>query len=165
MLKHLIYISFLSFFFTSPSISKIRELYKEAPNSKEITLQLVKELETIKKTDNAVLVAYKAASLTLLAKNSKGAKIKKEYFNKGKELLEFIISKNPKNIELRFIRLTIQEKTPKFLKYKEYISEDKRFIYNHLKSVTDRDLKDYIKEFVLESKSFSIEEKNVISEL
>lgn len=164
-MKYILYISFLSFFFTSPSISKIRELYKEAPNSKEITLQLVKELETIKKTDNPVLVGYKAASLTLLAKNSKGAKTKKTYFKKGKELLEFIISKNPKNIELRFIRLTIQEKTPKFLKYKDHINEDKFFIYNQLISVKNSNLKNYIKEFVLQSKSFSIEEKNVISEL
>ncbi len=165
MLKQFIYISFLSFFFTSPSISEIRELYKEAPNSKKITLQLVKELEAIKRTDKAVLVAYKAASLTLLAKASKGAKSKKIYFKEGVELLEFIISKNPKNIELRFIRLTIQEKSPKFLKYKEHINEDKLFIYNHLKSVKDSNLQAYIKGYVLQSKLFSIEEKNVISEL
>ncbi|MCF6346971.1 MAG: hypothetical protein L3J20_01560 [Flavobacteriaceae bacterium] len=165
MLKQIIYISFFSFFLSNPSISEIRELYKEAPNSQKITLQLVKELETIKKTDNAVLVGYKAASLTLLAKNSKGVKTKKGYFKEGKELLEFIISKNPKNIELRFIRLTIQEKTPKFLKYKEHINEDKSFIYNQLKNVKDSNLQTYIKGFVLQSKSFSIEEKNVISEL
>ncbi len=140
-------------------------MYKEAPNSKEITLQLVKELETIKKTDAAVLVAYKAASLTLLAKNSKGVKSKKAYFKEGVTLLEFIISENPKNIELRFIRLTIQEKTPKFLKYKANISEDKSFIYNQLKNVKNSNLRAYIKGYVLQSKLFSIEEKNVISEL
>ncbi len=164
-MKYILYISFLSFFFISPSISEIRELYKEAPNSKEVTLQLVKELEAIKKTDAAVLVAYKAASLTLLAKNSKGVKSKKAYFKEGVTLLEFIISKKPKNIELRFIRLTIQEKTPKFLKYKENISEDKSFIYNQLKNVRDSNLQTYIKGYVLQSKLFTIEEKNVISEL
>jgi len=164
-LKYILFISFFSLFFTSPSISDIRELYQEASGSKEITLQLVKELEAVKKTDNAVLVAYKAASLTLLAKNTKGAKSKKMYFKEGVDLLEFIISKNSKNIELRFIRLTIQEKTPKFLKYKENINEDKFLIYNHLKNGKNTNLQTYMKEYVLQSKVFSIEEKNVISEL
>jgi len=164
-MKSIVYISIFSFLFSNPSVSEIRELYKDAANSLEITQQLHAKLEVINKTDKAVLVAYKGASLILLAKNSKGTKIKKVYFKEGIELLEYSVSKNLKNIELRFIRLTIQEKSPKFLKYKKNISEDKSFINNQLKSVKNSNLRAYIKEYVLQSNIFTIEEKNVISKL
>ena len=164
-MKSFIYILFFSFLFSNPSVSEIRELYKEAANSREITQQLYAKLKGVKKTDNAVLVAYKGASLILIAKNSKEKKNKKANFKKGIELLEYSIARNPKNIELRFIRLTIQERAPKFLKYKNNISEDTSLINDQLKSVKNSNLQACIQEYVLQSNLFTIEEKNVISKL
>ncbi len=165
ILKYIFYISFSSLLFFNPSISEVRELYKKAVTSEEVADQFYNALENVKKTDNAVLVAYKAASLTIKGKYAEGAKNKKIYFKNGVTLLEYIINENPNLIELRVIRLSIQENAPKVLKYKKNMSEDASFIYQHLKEVKNKDKKAYISAYVLQSKSFSPEEKNVISEL
>jgi len=165
MIKIIFHIVFISFFLWNPSVSELREMYVKAADSKEISEQFSEKLKNIKKTDKAVLVAYKAAALTIKAKHTKKVANKKEYFKEGAALLEYIIAKNPKHIELRVIRLSIQENSPKVLKYRANKSEDAAYIYKHLKAVSSQAKKTYIKAFVLQSKSFSTEEKNVISEL
>ncbi len=165
MFKAILYIAFISLFVGQLSVSELRELYVKASDSKEISDQFSEKLKDVKKTDKAVLVAYKAAALTLKAKHAKKIKDKKAYFKEGAALLEYVIAKNPNDIELRVIRLSIQENSPKVLKYRAKKSEDAAYIYKHLKSVSNQAKKNYIKAFVLQSKSFSTEEKNVISEL
>ncbi|MDG1476252.1 MAG: hypothetical protein P8Q14_03835 [Vicingaceae bacterium] len=61
-------------------------------------------------------------------------------FLKGKDTLEHLINNYSNNIELRFLRLTIQENLPKILGYNENIIEDKTFINNNLHIVSDQDL-------------------------
>ncbi len=164
-MKITFYIVFISLFIGQPSVSELRELYIKASDSKEVSKQFFEKLKDIKKTDKAVFVAYKAAALTLKAKHAKKIANKKKYFKEGAAMLEYIIAENPKDIELRVIRLSIQENSPKILKYRAKKSEDAAYIYKHLKAVSSKAKKTYIKAFVLQSKSFSTEEKNVISEL
>ncbi len=76
-----IFVFFIGLF--SPSLTKVREDYKNAFDSKEVTLQLNKELSEVKKTDDNLLVAYKGAVLTLMAKHSKNSKEKKTFFKEG----------------------------------------------------------------------------------
>ena len=61
-------------------------------------------------------------------------------FLKGKDKLEYLINNYSNNIELRFLRLTIQENLAKILGYNENINEDKTFINNNLHLVSDKDL-------------------------
>jgi len=149
----------------NPSISEIRTLYMSASDSEEDAKTLYEKLENIKKSDNATLVGYKAASLTVKAKHESKIKEKKAYFKEGTLLLEFIIEKNPNNIELRLIRLSIQENSPKLLKYKMNIDADKTFLYNQLPHVKNKGLKNHIKGYVSKSNAFTTEEKTVISKL
>ena len=86
-------------------------------------------LVTVTKEDQVNLVAYKGASIALHAKQSKKVKDKKELFLEGVSYIEFAIKKEPDAIEPRFVRLTIQENTPKLLKYKRNIEEDKTVIF------------------------------------
>ena len=165
MLKYILYISFITFLLLKPSILEVRDLYKKGAASKEVASQMYKELSTIKESDGHVFVAYKAAALTLVAKHAKKIKDKKEYFKRGAALLEKTITGYPNDIELRFIRLSIQQNSPKILKYKGDISKDKSYIFDNLATIKNKDLKSYIKTYVLESKSFSAAEKNVISKL
>ncbi len=164
-MKITFYIVFISLFIGQPSVSELRDLYVKASDSKEVSKQFSEKLKNIKKTDKAVLVAYKAAGLTLKAKHAKKISNKKKYFKEGAALLEYIIAENPKDIELRVIRLSIQENSPKILKYRANKSEDAAYIYKHLKKVSSKAKKVYIKAYVLQSKFFSTEEKNVISGL
>ena len=147
----------------SPDLSKVREEYKNAFNSKEVTIQLNKDLADVDEEDNTILVAYKGAVLTLMSKYSNSTKEKKMYFKEGASLLDFAIEEKPENVEMRCIRLGVQENTPKILKYRSNISEDKQLIISQYNSIQSRDIKSYVKGFVVQSKSFTEEEKVVFN--
>ena len=112
----------------SPSLTKVRTDYKKSFNSKEVTLQLNKYLAEVKKTDKKLLVAYKGAVLILMANYSKVIKEKKTFFKEGATLLNFAIIEEPTNVEMRCLRLSIQENAPKLLKYRANKIEDKQKI-------------------------------------
>lgn len=164
MIKNLIFVLFIGLF-SSPPIGKVRNLYKDCTASKENAIAFYNTLKDVKKTDGILLNSYKNAAIALKAKYEKGAKNKKKLFKEGVLSLEKNISKQPNNIELRLIRLSIQENIPKLLKYNKNILEDKHFINNNLHQVKNKKLRNYIKTFVLQSKSFTKEEKAVILKL
>ena len=116
----------------------------------------------VAKSDAKILVAYKGAVTTLKAKFAKSTKDKKTLFKEGATLIEYAIAEDPNNIEIRCIRLGVQENTPKVVKYYKNIPEDKQFVLEHYKEITTSKLKDYIKGFVMHSKSFTDSEKEQI---
>ena len=112
-MKFLFFIAiFISTFGNDVKLSEIREAYVNASGSKEITLKLSNELSSVTKNDIPVLVAYKGAVLTIEAKYAKGKNNKKELFKEGADLLEYAVKTSPNNIEIRTLRLSIQEKHP-----------------------------------------------------
>ena len=122
---------------------------------------LSKSLAQISKTDDAILVAYKGALLTIKAKFSGPIKDKKRYFKEGAALLEHAISAEPENIELRCIRMGVQENSPKILRYKSNIDEDKQFLIDHYSSIKNQEIKDLIEGYVRQSTHFSDAEKQL----
>ena len=144
------------------SISSVRKEYKATVLSKVKTELLYKKLQKVTKKDNKVLLAYKGAVTALIAKKQKGAKAKKEFFKQGVELLEYAVKSKPNNIEIRFIRLTVQQNAPKFLKYNKQIENDKKIIFKQLKVLKSAVLKKYITDYILQSEHFTDIEKSVI---
>lgn len=147
----------------SITLPEVRVAYKEAIESKEKAEILYAELAKVKK-EKVVLNGYKAATEVLLSKFSKQGEKRKERLKKGVGLLEDLILNNQDNVELRFLRLGIQENLPKFLKYNKNITEDKQLIIQQYPKLNDKHLKQVLKEYVLQSKVFTNEEKNVFSE-
>lgn len=160
MLKILL-ISFLTLT-ASMSADSVRELYKNASKSKANSEEFYNKLKSVKNTDNVILLGYKAAAIALKSRFEKPVKSKKHLFLKAKALLEKQIERDPNEIELRLIRLSIQESVPKILKYKQNIEEDKDFIYKNIAAITNMEKSNYIKAFVAQSKSFSNQEKSII---
>jgi len=148
----------------NPNLSEVRTLYVKASESSENVALLSKKLENVSSSSNPILVGYKAASLTLQAKHLKGAKNKKVKFKEGAGMLEDVLSKFPNRIELRLIRLSIQENTPKLLKYKGNITEDKAFILNNFSETESKELKKHILGYVLQSDAFTPQETEVFSD-
>ncbi|WP_456439655.1 hypothetical protein [Psychroserpens sp.] len=144
-------------------INTVRNAYKEAAQDNTKIEAFSKLLSNISKKDDIALVAYKGASITLLAKGEKKIKDKKNRFVEGVSYVEYAIEKAPNDIEVRFIRLGIQENTPKILKYKKNIEEDKLFLLKQFKDINSSNLRNHIKDYILQSKAFSDEEKLVIS--
>ena len=67
-------------------------------------------------------------------------------FNKGKHKLELLIIKEPKNANLRYVRLVMQEQLPKILNYNSDIEHDKQFLSELLKI---KDSTDYLDTYIL----------------
>lgn len=157
-MKALILFLSLFLFVATPELSEVRKQYTNAIDSKANAEKFYKLLESVSKEDSKTLVAYKGASVALQAKFSPKKEDKKKQFIEGTQLLEFALKNDSKNLEIRLIRLSIQENTPKIMKYKANIAEDKQFIVSNFSKQT-ASLKDFVRLYLKQSKVFSTEEK------
>ncbi len=128
----------------------LRVAYQQASSSEERALALLAELEK-DKSKNSTLEGYRGAVTMMLAKFQLNPISKLSYFNNGKTILEAAIAKDPDNIELVFIRHTVQCNAPSFLQYNNKLSSDKQQLLVELKYVKDADLKNRILQFLKSS--------------
>ncbi|NND88838.1 MAG: hypothetical protein HKM28_06295 [Flavobacteriaceae bacterium] len=131
----------------------------EAATVEAVAKKLNTQLQGVDLSDPAILVAYKGAIMTMMAKYTRNKSEKKDFFKEGVSLLEAAVESDPNNIEIRTIRLSIQENAPKFLRYHKNISEDKQYILEHYKEVRNAELKIFVKKFVQQSSEFEDQEK------
>ena len=71
-------------------------------------------------------------------------------FRTEKNNLERLIKENPNNLHLRYIRLVVQENTPKFLNYFSNIELDKKIINQFL---SRKDKTDYLDKYIIKNTS------------
>ncbi|WP_264535732.1 hypothetical protein [Flavobacterium sp. N1736] len=160
-MKLLLTLLLLVNFTTTPDLAAIRKIYPDVAKSEANAKEFTEKLSVISNNDEKILVAYKAASILVDSKFESliGSKISR--FKEGAKLLEATIKSDPNNIEIRMIRLSIQEDVPGITGYKKNIKEDKKFITTHYAEQSGA-LKEYLKDFVLQSKSFSEKEKQFV---
>jgi hypothetical protein len=158
-MKYLFIIFFVSFISNAQDLKKNRSEYPKAVQNVEITTQLDGELAKVNPSNKPVLLAYKGAVSTLKAKFAKARSDKKEFFKEGISLIESAVKADGSNIEIRYIRMSVQENSPRFLGYHKNIDEDKEFILKNYKTISSTELKELVKDFVLKSENFSETEK------
>ncbi|SRX72227.1 hypothetical protein [Aequorivita antarctica] len=162
-MKYLFIIALLvSFVGNAQDLKEIRSSYPKAAGSTEITTNLDENLANITSSDKPVLLAYRGAVLTLKAKFAKSRSEKKDFFKEGVSLIESAIKTEPSNIEIHYIRMSVQENSPRFLGYHKNIEDDKRFLLDNYAAVSSKELKSVIKDFVLKSENFDESEKKSI---
>jgi len=143
-MKSTILIFLFTFQFFNFSIEKSAYYHALKSDSIHILNSMIKQLD--EEAPNALNRAYKG---TLIAKtssfeNKPAQKIK--MFKTGVTLLENEISNSPKNVEYRFLRLTIQENCPKILNYNKNTNEDAQIItseFSHLNKELKNIILDY----------------------
>jgi hypothetical protein len=142
-----------------PELSTVRRQYIEAATSEQSAGSFHKSFSAISDThaDNTLL-AYKAASIVLMAKYEGNFISKTRFFNRGTGLLESVIKKDPTNFEARLIRLNIQDNVPWITGYTGDIKEDKAFLLKNFASQSE-DLKVFAKAYIKQSGAFSDKEK------
>ncbi|HEY1195138.1 hypothetical protein [Flavobacterium sp.] len=148
-------------FVGAPDLASIRKVYPDVAKSETNAKEFVAKLAGVSHNDDKILVAYKAASILVDSKFEKKIGEKIERFKEGAKLLEATIKSDPSNIEMRMIRLSVQEDVPGITGYKKNIKEDKKFITTYY-AAQGAALKEYLKDFVLQSKSFSEKEKQFV---
>ncbi len=145
----------------TPDLASIRKMYTVVTKSESNAKEFSQKLADVSNSDDKILVAYKAASILLDSKFEKKLQDKIDRFKEGAKLLESTIKSEPNNIEIRMIRLSIQENVPGITGYKKNIKEDKKYLTDHYAEQNNA-LKDYLKDFILQSKSFSDKEKQFV---
>lgn len=151
----------LPLFGFTQDLKVLRLEYSTATMDMHTAEALSESLATISKEDDATRLGYKGALLTVKAKFTRPIKDKKRYFKEGVSLLENAISMEPENIELRCLRMGVQENSPKILKYKGNIDTDKQFLIDNFNSVKNVEIKELIAGYVRQSTHFSAAEKQL----
>lgn len=155
------FLALFLFLFSNPTIIEIRKLYTTATSSESNAKEFAAKLTDIGKEDNKTLVAYKGASLTIVSKLEKKVSDKSKKFKEGSSLIEYAVANEPNSIEIRMIRLSVQENVPKIVNYRGSKKADAAFLLDHYKEQTGT-LKSYIGDFIAQSKSFTAAEKQLV---
>jgi len=149
------------------SYIEYRNLFAASPNDEAKATLLIEKTKNAT-TATPVDLGYLGGAKMAMANHCYMPNNKLKYFNEGKNLLQSAIIAAPNNIELRFIRFSIQCNVPSFLGYSSNLEADKTSLINHLKSSAaknDSDLKTRIKNFLLLSSQCTEAEKNAIRNL
>lgn len=147
-------VGFLSF--ATIDLASIRSAFQKADESEAHTDDLYKSLKDYSKNDPVVL-AYKGAAYGLRAKYELNRQVKKELFSRGAKTIESAVKSAPNNIEIRLIRLIIQENAPKVVKYNSNLAEDKKLILSNF-SKQSADVKAVIRAYAKRSKTLTTDD-------
>ncbi len=143
--------------FIGSDIAEVRKLYPAA-SANEKNAHEFHEIVNRVGSDDAVIQAYRGAAETLLSKFSGKVGEKISHMKAGADLIDGAVSKDPDNIEIRMVRLSVQENVPRIVNYRKNKDEDKAAILAGYEK--SGPIKEYIRQFILRSDSFSKEEKN-----
>lgn len=153
-----LFLPILFFLFANPDLAEVRKLYTDAAKSESNTKAFNEKVATIADNDpDKVLVAYKGCGLTLNSKFSKVLVDKISFMKAGAKLIDAAVAADPNNVEIRMIRLSVQESVPKIVGYRANKKEDKAMILKNFKDTGE--LKEYIRNFINQSKSFTPAER------
>ena len=113
--------------FNGTPLNEVRATYTKVVSDKDLCHNMISDLQNIR-PKSSIHRAYLGGLQTIWANHVFSPISKLNTFKKGKKNIEQAIENDPKNVEIRFIRLSVQKNTPSFLGYKSNIKEDTAFI-------------------------------------
>jgi hypothetical protein len=140
--------------FINPDLETIRDLYAKSVYSEKTTKILIEKADGF---DNKPLAtAYKAAGLALMAKHKFSPWDKMSYLKKASELFEEAVKSDLNNVEVRFLRLSIEVNTPSFVGMSKNVQTDSQAIIRNYKNFAsksgNKDMSIAIKDMLLKNK-------------
>ncbi len=145
-----LFIFYSSLAFTNvPVIKDVRIMLHNATSNEQACTKMISLLSPFNEINNPLFLGYRGGATMLMAKHVINPFSKLSYFKKGKLMLENAIKADYTNVELRFLRYTIQTNVPGFLNYTSEKNLDRTFIAQSLPKLKDQDLKKIISEFLL----------------
>jgi hypothetical protein len=128
-----------AFIITLPFINKANDLdqirrdYITAIENSEKADKLCTQLEKIK-NPSALEMAYLGSVQAIKAKHAWNPVNKMSYLGKGFEIINQAVAKDPNNLEVRFLRFSLQYYVPAFLGYSKNLITDKNKIVHIIKT-------------------------------
>lgn len=115
---------------TVPSdlLQESRRLFFSFEEDKCLSEALFKSIAAANTGNDPVLLAYKGMARATSAACSYNPYTKYSRFQEGKQWIEQAVATQPNNIEIRFLRLSVQVNAPHFLGYSGQLTEDRALI-------------------------------------
>lgn len=138
----------------SAEINQIKKSLVVAVENSRVTDSMYIKLLP-KKGKDALTTAFVGTLEALKAKHAWNPYNKLKYVSMANATMKQAVAASPQNVEIRFMRFSIQHYTPEFLGYSKNLTEDKVAIVNHYRNKTlgtDALLIRSIAKFVIDSK-------------
>jgi hypothetical protein len=138
----------------SAEINQIKKSLVVAVENSKVTDSLYLKLYPRKGKD-AMTTAFVGTLEALKAKHAWNPYNKLKYVSMSNATMKQAVAASPQNIEIRFMRFSIQHYTPEFLGYSKNLNEDRIAIVNHYQNKTlgtDALLIKNIARFIIDSK-------------
>ena len=152
---------------TEPNLHVIRKLLVSAINSGKVTDSLYRNLSAIKNRP-ALINGYMATLEALKAKHTWNPYFKIKYLNNAEKTFKTAVTGDPHNIEIRFMRFSVEHNVPGFLGYTKNLVADREEIITQLDrkhySSADAALVKTIITFLLDSKRCTPAEHSKLSQ-
>ncbi len=143
-------------------MDEIRLAFYEATLDSKKSIPLIDRINEIE-NPSAVLIAYKAATEAVMIKTKWSPFAKFSLLKRSRSTFNKAVDKNDKDLEIRFLRFSVQHHIPEFLGYSKNLDEDKSFIVEQIQnykreSVVNDDMVNYIIDFLIASNRCSDQE-------
>lgn len=139
-------------------VTNLRNLYYQAAAHEAASKKLSNLLVNVNTKSSPIFVCYKGAAEMMEAKYAFNPISRLSKFKKGKNLIEAAIKLDPNDMEIRFLRFSIQTNLPGFLGYNSSIKSDKEVLISQIATVKDENLKGRIISYLSSSKYCTKEE-------
>lgn len=117
---------------TDVDVKMLRELLSKSNVDQVANEQLLKLTAPYTLKENPLYYAYNAAAEMTMANHVFWPGTKYNYFEKGKTRLEKAVYFDFSNVEIRFIRYSVQYGAPAIVNYNQNLEEDKAYILTHI---------------------------------
>ena len=144
----------------SLDLNAVRSDFNKGVKDEILCEKYLKILE--EQADDPTERGYAAAFHMFMAKHTSNPFKKMNFFKLGKNKLEQELASDPNNVELRFIRLSIQYHIPKYLGYHDDINDDKDFIVNNLYKLSDEFVKEQIYKYLKGANMYTTQELTML---
>jgi len=136
--------------------SKSTELRSNYLNSSLDESKMQSFKQSIEKTtDTKLKESYAAVYLALEAKYGTYPIYRYKKIKESLQKLDDLAAKYSKDLEIRFLRMSIQSYTPKWLGFSDDITQDKEFILNNLNNTAGNQLEPEFKQAVFDFLEYS----------
>lgn len=143
----LIFVVILSRLSQPDDLESVRAGYHLLPKDKALCrIMLAQMAEKI--DHSATHLAYYGGLQAIWAGHASNPMSKLNSFIDGKKNIEQAVRKEPDNLEIRFIRLSIQKNAPVLLAYNSSIEEDTEFLQNRMDQLKSKILINNIKTLI-----------------
>ena len=125
-------------------IDIIRKLYLSAHTNEYNCNNLGEKLTSIEDNTSILIKGYEGCFYFIKCKFINNPIEKLICFRKGKKLLETAIKEDPKSVELKFLRYSIQKNLPRFLSYHDNLERDLNFVNANITNINNKEEQKFI---------------------